>query len=137
MIDTGKKNLIAGIVAMLLAMFGGLALAFTFDAFAVRGNDHVLSLVRFYLREGHSHGMPLAIFNMLIALWVDRVELSRTLKQVVSWSAICSLILPLALAMKGAAGAPSDFPPLGLPGVLGLALALSLMLAGAIRMKRG
>lgn len=57
----GKTNVVAGLLAMFIAAVGGLVLGITFDANSVRNGDHILSLVRFYLREGHSHGMPIAM----------------------------------------------------------------------------
>jgi len=57
---SGSLNVALGFAGLILAALGGLALGVTFDRFAVRDGDHVLSLVRCYLREGHSHGMPIA-----------------------------------------------------------------------------
>ena len=65
----GKMNIIAGFMGLLLAGFGGMALGFTFDQFAVQDGNHVLSIVRFYLREGHSHGMPVSFFNRSSDFW--------------------------------------------------------------------
>jgi hypothetical protein len=135
-VNIGKTNLVAGFLAMLFAALGGVVLGFTFDANSVRNGDHVLTIVRFYLREGHSHGMPIAMYNMIIGLWIDRVALSNRMKTVASWAAVFGLLLPIGLAAKGAAGAPPDFPPLGLPGILGMLISIVLMLIGAIRMQR-
>ena len=132
----GKLNIVAGFTGLLLAACGGLALGFTFDQFAVRDGDHVLSVVRFYLREGHSHGMPIAFFNLFIGLLLVRVHLSDRLKKTVSILALIAFFLPIGLAVKGAAGAPTDFPPIGMIGVLGIMGSSIIMLIGALRIPR-
>lgn len=132
----GKLNLIVGFLGLLLAASGGMALGATFDQYAVRGGDHVLSLVRFYLREGHSHGMPISLYNLLIGLLIDRVQLSNGLKWTCSIAAVLGLVLPIGLAAKGAAGAASDFPPIGMIGILGMFISIILMLIGSIRMQK-
>jgi hypothetical protein len=134
--SNGKLNIVAGFLGLLLAACGGLALGFTFDQFAVRDGDHVLSVVRFYLREGHSHGMPIAFFNLFIGLLLVRVQLSDRLKKAVSILALIAFFLPIGLAVKGAAGAPTDFPPIGMIGVLGILGSSVIMLIGALRIPR-
>ncbi|EMJ97596.1 hypothetical protein [Leptospira alstonii] len=136
MINYGKINVVAGFSAMLLAAMGGFALGATFDANVVKDGQYVLSIVRFYLREGHSHGMPIAMYNMVVGLWIDKVVLSNRAKSIASWAAVCGLLLPIGLAMKGAAGAPANFPPVGLPGIFGMFVSIILLLIGALRIKR-
>ncbi|EMY76976.1 hypothetical protein LEP1GSC060_3321 [Leptospira weilii serovar Ranarum str. ICFT] len=136
MINYGKINVVAGFSAMLLAAMGGFALGATFDANVVKDGQYVLSIVRFYLREGHSHGMPIAMYNMVVGLWIDKVVLSDRAKLIASWAAVCGLLLPIGLAMKGAAGAPANFPPVGLPGILGMFTSIVLLLIGALRIQR-
>ncbi|ABJ80148.1 hypothetical protein IQB76_01415 [Leptospira borgpetersenii serovar Hardjo-bovis] len=136
MIHYGKINVIAGFTAMLLAAMGGFALGATFDTNVVKDEQYILSIVRFYLREGHSHGMPIAMYNMIVGLWIDKVALSNRSKLIASWAAVCGLLLPVGLALKGAAGAPANFPPVGLPGILGMFTSIILLLIGAIRIQR-
>ncbi|AXR59751.1 hypothetical protein [Leptospira mayottensis] len=136
MIHYGKINVIAGFTAMLLAAMGGFALGATFDTNVVKDGQYILSIVRFYLREGHSHGMPIAMYNMIVGLWIDKVALSNRSKLIASWAAVCGLLLPIGLALKGAAGAPANFPPVGLPGILGMFTSIILLLIGAIRIQR-
>ncbi|EKO14042.1 hypothetical protein [Leptospira kirschneri] len=136
MINYGKINVVAGFTAMLLAALGGFALGATFEANAVKDGQYVLNIVRFYLREGHSHGMPIAMYNMVVGLWIDKIALSDRTKSIASWAAVCGLLLPIGLAIKGAAGAPTNFPPVGIPGILGMFTSIILLLIGAIRIKR-
>ncbi|EMO25946.1 hypothetical protein LEP1GSC170_5139 [Leptospira interrogans serovar Bataviae str. HAI135] len=87
MINYGKINVVAGFTAMLLAAMGGFALGATFEANAIKDGQYVLNIVRFYLREGHSHGMPIAMYNMVVGLWIDKIALSDRTKLVASWAA--------------------------------------------------
>jgi hypothetical protein len=112
-----------------------MALGLTFDVYSVRDGNHVLSVVRFYLREGHSHGMPIALFNLVVGALVDRLGLADRSKRICSLAAIVGLVLPLGLALKGASGASSSFPPIGLIGVFGLLTSACFLLAGALRMR--
>jgi len=132
----GKFNLIAGFTGLLLAACGGMALGLTFDQFSVRNGDHIMSVARFYLREGHSHGMPVSFFNLFIGLLLDRVHLSNRLKTTCMVLALLAFSLPIGLVAKGAAGAPTDFPPIGMIGVVGLFGAAFIMLIGALRIPR-
>ena len=131
----GRANVIAGAVGLLLAGLGGMALGLTFDTYSVKEGNHLLSIVRFYLREGHSHGMPIALFNLLVGSIVDRLGLTDRSKRLCSITAIVGLVLPVGLALKGASGAPSNFPPIGLIGVVGLFAAVGFLLVGALRMR--
>lgn len=128
----GRKNIIAGALGLTLAACGGMALGLTFDKFSVKEGYHMMDLMRFYLREGHSHGMPIAIYNLVVGLLVDRWFSSARLKQICSYASLLGFLLPFFLAMKGAAGAPPDFPPIGIIGALGLLTSFLLIaLAGA------
>lgn len=129
----GRINLVAGAFGLLLCAVGGLALGMTFEAHSVKAGEHVLSLARFYLREGHSHGMPVAILNLVVALVVDRLALSDGQKRACSWLTVGAFVLPIGLAAKGAAGAASTFPPIGMIGVLAFLGAVILLAMGARR----
>jgi hypothetical protein len=131
----GRVNVVAGAAGLLLAGLGGVALGLTFDTYSVKDGSHLLSIVRFYLREGHSHGMPIALFNLVVGSLVDRLGLSDRSKRLCSIAAMVGLVLPLGLALKGASGARSSFPPIGLIGVLGLLTSACLLLVGALRMR--
>jgi hypothetical protein len=80
--------------------------------------------------------MPISFFNLFIGLLLDRVQLSNRMKNVCTILALLAFLLPVGLIAKGAAGAPTDFPPIGMIGVLGVLGATFTMLVGAIRTPR-
>ena len=129
----GRLNLIAGGIFLLLAAMGGMALGFTFDQHSIEDGYHKLSEIRFYLREGHSHGMPMAMLNLIVGVTVDRLALSDKLKRITSILAVLTIFLPIGLALKGAFGAPANFPPVGMLGVLGFVGAAVLVFIGAVK----
>lgn len=119
-IQVGRLNVYVGAAGLVLASIGGLALGLTFDQFATKDGYHLLTLVRFYLREGHSHGMPIAMYNLIVGLLVDRWFDNPHLKKTCSISAALGLILPIGLAAKGVSGADPNFVPFGIIGAFGL-----------------
>ena len=133
----GRANVIAGAAGLLLAGVGGMALGATFDTYSVKDGAHVLSVVRFYLREGHSHGMPIALFNLIVGSLVDRLALADRAQRVCSRAAMVGFVMPLGLALKGASGASDAFTPVGLIGAVGLFTAAALLLVGALRLQDG
>ena len=127
----GRVNVMAGALGLLVGAMGGLALGATFDTYAVQNGNHLLTLARFFLREGHSHTMPIALLNLCVGMLVDRLSLSDGLKRTCSVLAVVAFVLPLGLALKGAAGAAPDFPPVGLIGIVGFVCAVALLAIGA------
>ena len=130
-------NILFGFTMLFItAVLGGMTLGATFDAQSVSDGYHSLSLQRFYLREGHSHGNFMCFFNLFVGLTVNNLQLSERLKTVCSYSAMAAILLPIGLAAKGAAGAPADFPPFGLIGVVGVAVALVILIVGTWRSRK-
>ena len=69
----GKINIVVGAIGLLLAAIGGMALGLTFDKQAIKDGYHMLNTVRFYFRDGHSHGMVLCLYNLFFGLIIDRM----------------------------------------------------------------
>ncbi|MBM3804816.1 MAG: hypothetical protein FJW26_21210 [Acidimicrobiia bacterium] len=130
----GKLNLIAGAAGILVGGIGGLALGVTFDKYSVKDGHRLLRVVRFYLCEGHSHGMPIALFNFIVGFLIDRLPLSPSWRRVCPVAAVVGLVLPIGLALKGASGAAENFPPVGL-GIAGMRTAAVLLLVGAVGLR--
>lgn len=131
----GKINLIAGSFGLILAALGGVALGATFDQNSIQEGNHLLSEVRFYLREGHSHGMPMALLNLIYALWIDKLNIGEKLKRTGSIAITLTYLLPIGLFAKGVAGAPANFPPIGLIGILGFLIGAGILALGSLKTK--
>ena len=126
----GKINIVVGAIGLLLAAIGGMALGLTFDKQAIKDGYHMLNTVRFYFRDGHSHGMVLCLYNLFFGLIIDRMSFSDKIKEFGSYMAACSLILPMSLLAKAFAGAPADFPPFGILGAVAFVISICIILYG-------
>ena len=130
------SNIRFGFTLLLITtVLGGMALGSTFDAQSVQEGNHLLDLARFYMREGHSHGAFICFFNLFVGLIINHLNLSENLKKIGSYAAMAAIFLPIALLSKGLAGAPNDFPPFGIIGVLGMFIALVILILGAFKTK--
>jgi hypothetical protein len=126
----GKINIVVGAIGLILAAIGGMALGLTFDKQAIKDGYHSLSTVRFYFRDAHSHGMLLCLYNLFFGLIIDRISFPNKIKKFGSYMAACSLILPISLLAKAFAGAPADFPPIGILGAIAFVVSICLLLSG-------
>ncbi len=120
-------------VLFLSAVVGGMALGGTFDANSVKEGYHMLSIARFYLRDGHSHGNFICFYNLFVGIILNHLALSARARTICSYGAMVGILLPVGLAAKGAAGAPVDFPPIGIIGIAGIALSLLILIYGSFR----
>lgn len=126
----GKFNIAVGAIGLLFAAIGGMALGLTFDKNAIKDGYHMLNMVRFYFRDAHSHGMTFCFYNLFFGLIIDRMYVSDKIKKVGSFMAACSLILPISLLAKAFAGAPADFPPIGILGAVAFVISIFIILFG-------
>ena len=117
------------------ATVGGMALGGTFNDQSVQEGNHLLNLARFYMREGHSHGNFMCFFNLFVGLILNHLNLKENWKKICSYAAMASIFLPVGLLLKGLAGAPDDYPPIGMIGIVGIAVALIIMIIGSFKTK--
>ena len=130
-------NIIFGFTVLFFtSLIGGMFLGGTFNEQSVRDGDHLLSLGRFYLREGHSHGNFMSLYNVLVGVVLANLALSDQLKKISSYAAMAAILLPVGLAWKGVLGGMQDPPPVGLIGVLGFAISLFIIVYGAWKTKQ-
>ena len=126
----GKINIVVGAIGLLLAASGGMVLGMTFDKNAIKDGYHMLDMVRFYFRDAHSHGMAFCLYNLIFGLIVDKLSVSDKVKKFGSYMAACSLILPISLLARAFAGAPADFPPIGILGAVTFVISIVIILFG-------
>ena len=128
-------NIRFGVTALFVtACVGGMMLGGTFADQSVQDGNHLLGLNRFFLREAHSHGNFMAIFNILVGLLVNNLNLSEKAKTACSYSAMLAFMLPVGLLVTGIMGL-GNAPPIGLIGILGAATALIILIIGAFKTK--
>ena len=85
-------NIRFGVTSLFLtAVIGGMALGGTFNEQSVQDGNHLLSLTRFFLREGHSHGNFMGFFNLFVGLILNNLNLSEGLKKTCSYAAMAAI----------------------------------------------
>jgi len=132
--NSGRINIIAGGIVLILAGLGGFALGFTMDAYFEKG-FYALPLARLLVKAGHTHGMPLSLYNILIGSLVDRLALPVTWKRACSFAALGSFIMPVGLILRGMTDGSMTFAPVVLIGALCLFISAAIMVKGAIALK--
>jgi hypothetical protein len=135
--NTGKTNLVVGGLFLVLVAFGGFALGYTLDPL-VTGGFYKMSYPRLLMRGAHSHGMLFALFNLVVGFLINRTvfNLSEKKLKVLSISALISMLLPVALLLRGFTHPSKAFLPLGAIGGLGFIIACAFLLMGAFSVKR-
>ena len=130
----GRRNIIAGGVAIFVAAFGGMALGFTMDAYFEKG-FYAMPLTRLLVKAGHTHGMPFALYNILIGSLVDRLALSDAWKKRCSVAAILAFIMPLGLVLRGIDSGAMRFAPVVMTGALCFLASVGIVIKGALAEK--
>ncbi|MBI5815802.1 MAG: hypothetical protein HZB29_09360 [Nitrospinae bacterium] len=128
----GRLNIIAGCTVIFIAAIGGFALAFSLDPLFEKG-FYAPSYARTLLKAGHSHGMPFALYNMIVGGLVDRLALSDPLKRWLSYLAVGAFLMPLGLTLRGMTGGSMAFAPVVLLGALCFLASAGLTLKGALK----
>jgi len=128
--NSGRLNVIVGGSVLILAGLGGFALGFTMDAYFEKG-FYALPLARLLLKAGHTHGMPLSLYNILIGSLVDRLALTPKRKRACSITAVGSLIMPIGLILRGVTDGAMTFAPVVMIGAFCLFISAAIVLKGA------
>jgi len=132
--NAGRLNIIIGGIVLILAGLGGFALGATMDAYFDKG-VYAIPLGRLLLKAGHTHGMPLALYNILIGSLVDRMALDARWKRGCSIAAVSSLLMPVGLILRGVMDGAMTFAPIVMIGALCLLISAAILVKGAIALK--
>ena len=123
----GSSGMIAGVVA-------ALALGITFEEHGTRDELYLFTVVRFFLRFSHTHGMPLSLYNLIVGLALLSLPLSTNQARWAAWGAALTWTVPLVMTVKGALGAPPGFPHVEIIGIVGLVVSAVILARGSFRL---
>ena len=126
----GRLNLVVGAIGILLASLGGIMLGATYDSLFKDGH-YAIDISRAYLKAGHTHGQPFAMYNLIFATLIGKVSLSDRSRKVASWSAALSMLLPIGMVLRGLTGGSMAFSPVAMIGGVGLVVSTGFLLAGS------
>jgi hypothetical protein len=130
----GRLNIIAGGVVIFIAALGGFALGFSMESHFSQG-FYALPYARALLKAGHSHGMPFALYNLIIGVMVDRLALDDKYKKWFSLLTLGAFIMPVGLVLRGLTGGAMTFAPVVLIGALCFLSSVGIMIKGALAAK--
>ena len=132
-INYGKINIVAGSAGILLASIGGMMLGLTYNDFFKDGS-YMIDLSRALLKAAHTHGQPLAMYNLIFALLINQVVLTDRSRKIASWAAVLSLVMPVGMVLRGLTDGAMTFAPVAMIGVLGFFVSAGFLLAGCTGM---
>lgn len=128
---SGRLNIIVGGIVIVLGGLGGFLLGFTMDPYFAKG-FYAIPLGRVLLKAGHTHGMPFALYNILIGSLIDRLALSAPWKKRCSIFTILAFIMPIGLLLRGITDGAMTFAPVVLIGALCFFISALIMVKGAL-----
>jgi hypothetical protein len=126
----GRINILAGCVGILLAAVGGFCLGFSMDPYFDKG-FYALPLGRYLLKAGHTHGMPIALYNLIIGSLLENLKLTDTGKKWCSRLAVCAFIMPIGLVLRGITDGAMTFAPVVLLGAFCFLSSIVMVMKGA------
>jgi hypothetical protein len=122
---------IVGGVAILLGALGGFVLGFSQEPF-FEGGFYTMPYGRFFLRGAHTHGMPFALYSLIIGLMLDRLVLTEKWKKYCSLLVVLAFVMPIGLILRGATGGATTFAPVVLLGALCFLASIVIVIKGAV-----
>ncbi|MDA3952459.1 MAG: hypothetical protein PF485_02360 [Bacteroidales bacterium] len=133
-----KRNLIAAAILFLVSAFVGMSLGMNFDIrFPAEYNGHyMINKGEAMIRAAHTHGMPFALYNLILAFVIPALGFSDKMKNLMSWSAILMIIMPIALFVRGSIYPSTAFDLVGFVGATFFLLTSALLIFGAVKVKK-
>ncbi len=132
-----KRNAIAAGLLFLVSAFLGMYFGMNFDSrFPAEFNDHyMISHGDAMMRAAHTHGMPFALYNLLLAFVIPYMGFSDKLKAWMSWSGILMILMPVALFLRGVTYPATTFDSTGFIGAFFFLLVSALLVIGSFKPK--
>ena len=132
--QTGRWNIVvAGSFIFVFALLG-FFLGFTMEPYFEKG-FYAMPYARALLKGGHTHGMPLALYNLLVGVLLGRLVLSDQWKKWCSALAMLSFFMPLGLILRGLTNGAMTFAPVAMFGILCFLASAAILIKGALGMK--
>ena len=127
---SGRFNIIAGACFIILGMVGGMALGFSAEH-SFSAGYYQMSFARFLTRAGHTHGMPMGLYNIIIGIVMTRLVLSDKEKTILAWLGLGFALMPVGLLLRGMTAPAMTFAPVVMLGAISLLGSLVLLIKGA------
>ncbi len=130
----GRLNIIIGSIVIVAGGIGGFLLGGTMDAF-MKDGVYSMTYVRIFLRGSHTHGLLMAFYNLIFGMLIDSLGLSDKSKRTGSIIAVCALLLPVGLGLRGLTEGSMIFAPVALAGGVFFIISSLFIMTGVIKKK--
>ncbi len=130
-----KRNALAAGILFLVSAFLGMYMGMRFDLrFPEAYDGHYMILKgEAMMRAAHTHGMPFALYNLLLAVVIPYLGFTDKIKNYVSWSGILMIIMPIALFIRGIVYPATTFDLVGFIGAFFFIVTSLLLVIGVIK----
>jgi hypothetical protein len=129
-----KLNVIAGALGLVVFSFYGFFLGSTFNT-SLTDEYYVLTVGRFYMKQPHTHGFPLAMYNLILAVVLPYLGLTERSKKVCSVLAVCSYIMTIGLFLKAITDGAPTYAPVVMVGAILFTVSAIMLLFGSFKIK--
>lgn len=132
-----KRNVIAAAILFLVSAFVGMSIGMNYDVRFPAEYDgyYMIEKGSAMIRAAHTHGMPFALYNLILAFIIPYLGFSNKMKNLTSWFGILMIIMPLALFLRGLIYPLTTLDLVGFIGATFFLLTSSLLIVGAIKAK--
>jgi type III secretory pathway component EscV len=133
-----KRNAIAAAILFLVSAFVGMSIGMNYDVrFPIEYDGYyMIKKGEAMIRAAHTHGMPFALYNLILAFIIPFLGLSDKMKNLTSWFGVLMLIMPVALFLRGLIYPATTLDMLGFVGAAFFLLTSVFVLIGAIKVKK-
>ncbi len=134
-----KRNAIAAGLLFIVSAFVGMSIGMNYDLRFPAEYDgyYMVQKGEAMIRAAHTHGMPFALYNLLLALVIPFLGFSEKVKNLMSWSGILMIIMPIALFLRGVVYPATTFDLVGFVGATFFLITSVMLVIGAIKYKKG
>jgi hypothetical protein len=133
-----KRNVITAAILFLASAFVGMSIGMNYDLRFPAEYDgyYMIEKGDAMIRAAHTHGMPFALYNLILAFAIPFLGFSEKMKNLTSWSGILMVIMPVALFSRGLIYPATTLDMVGFIGATFFLLTSALLVVGAIKAKK-
>jgi hypothetical protein len=133
-----KRNVIAAAILFLASAFVGMSIGMNYDVRFPSEYDgyYMIEKGSAMIRAAHTHGMPFALYNLILAFVIPFLGFTNKMKNITSWSGILMIIMPIALFSRGLIYPATTLDFVGFIGATFFLLTSIMLIIGAVKAKQ-
>ncbi len=133
-----KRNAVAAGLLFVASAAVGMSIGMDYDLRFPADYDgyYMVKKGEAMIRAAHTHGMPFALYNLILALVIPFLGFSDTMKKLTSWFGILMIIMPVALFVRGVIYPATWFDMVGFIGATFFVLTSVFLLIGLFKMNK-